>query len=95
MLGYLRQKCGNKTKFLVKSTYTISTTKVRIKSTVKKLIDSVGIILQMTWMNARLECNKQGMDLVMAETPEENECIKSFIMKQGCHETLFYNKQAT
>jgi hypothetical protein len=52
-------------------------------------------ILQMTWMNARLECNKQGMDLVKAETPEENECVKSFIMKQGCHETLFYNKQAT
>jgi hypothetical protein len=45
----------------------------------------MSIISQMTWMNARLECNKQGMDLVNAETPEENECVKSFIAKQGSH----------
>jgi hypothetical protein len=54
-----------------------------------------GKLFQMTWMNARLECKKQGMDLVNAESPEENECVKSFIMKQGDHKTLFDNKKAT
>jgi Lectin C-type domain len=37
----------------------------------------------MTWLNARAECNKKGMDLVNLETPEENECVKSFLTKEG------------
>ncbi|XP_065336762.1 macrophage mannose receptor 1-like [Cloeon dipterum] len=32
-----------------------------------------------TWANARLECQKKGMDLVNMETTEENTCVKFII----------------
>lgn len=43
------------------------------------------IILQMNWMEAHAECNKQGMDLANLESQEENACVRSFITKQGSY----------
>jgi Lectin C-type domain len=37
----------------------------------------------MSFDNARAECNKLKMDLVRAQTPEENMCIQMQIAEQG------------
>jgi hypothetical protein len=37
----------------------------------------------MSFDNARAECNKLKMDLVRAQTPEENMCIQRQIAEQG------------
>ncbi|XP_059476500.1 serine-rich adhesin for platelets-like isoform X2 [Neocloeon triangulifer] len=55
-----------------------------------------------SWAAARVECGKDGMDLVSSETPEEDACVRSLINKTGlepefvwmslnCINETFYN----
>ena len=41
------------------------------------------IYLKMTWSNARIECKKNGGDLVSLETSEENYCVNYRLFQNG------------
>jgi hypothetical protein len=45
--------------------------------------DGLTLFGKMSFDNARAECNKLKMDLVRAQTPEENMCIQLQIAEQG------------
>ncbi|XP_059475819.1 macrophage mannose receptor 1-like isoform X2 [Neocloeon triangulifer] len=43
-----------------------------------------------SWPAARLECGKDGMDLVSSETPEEDACVRTFINTTGMEQELVW-----